>query len=187
MLKQLIEYIGNTALKHVAVKQFKYQKRIMINQQNNNGYIQFIIETDPFFQLLRSVNLFTVTLNIDILAFPTSEYSVLDCQNDCFTVGNEVLHYIDSDDLFMGQLSVWDYSFLALENFTDDNAAGQRLTVELVIPDPINLCTYMDNFNEDNMGVDVDTSIDLGEAYPPSKSNDLILNPIKLPTKKDKK
>lgn len=187
MLKQLIEYIGGVALKHVAVKQFKYQKRIMINQQNNNGYIQFIIETDPYFQLLRSVNLFTMTINIDILAFPTSEYSVLDCQNDCFTVGNEVLHYIDSDDLFMGQLSVWDYSFLALENFTDDNAAGQRITLELVIPDPINLCTYMDNFNEDDMGVDVDTSIDLGEAYPPSKSNELILNPIKLPTKKDKK
>lgn len=187
MLKQLIEYIGNTALKHVAVKQFKYQKRIMINQQNNNGYIQFIIETDPYFQLLRSVNLFTMTINIDILAFPTSEYSVLDCQNDCFTVGNEVLHYIDTDDLFMGQLSVWDYSFLALEGFTDDNAAGQRISLELVVPDPINLCTYLNNFNEDDMQVEVDDSINLETAYPPSKSNDLILNPIKLKTKSDKK
>lgn len=187
MLKQLIEYIGSVALKHVAVKQFKYQKRIMINQQNNNGYIQFIIETDPFFQLLKSVNLFTVTLNIDILAFPTSEYSVLDCQDDCFTVGNEVLHYIDTDDLFMGQLSVWDYSFLALEGFTDDNAAGQRISLELVVPDPINLCTYLNNFNEDDMQVEVDDSINLETAYPPSKSNDLILNPIKLKTKSDKK
>jgi hypothetical protein len=187
MLKQLIEYIGSVALKHVAVKQFKYQKRIMINQQNNNGYIQFIIETDPFFQLLRSVNLFTVTLNIDILAFPTSEYSVLDCQDDCFTVGNEVLHYIDSDDLFMGQLSVWDYSFLALENFTDDNAAGQRISLELVIPDPIDLCKYIDNFNEDDMGVDITDDVDLSHAYPESKSNDLILNPIKLKTKSDSK
>ena len=98
-----------------------------------------------------------------------------------------MLHYIDSDDLFMGQLSVWDYSFLALENFTDDNAAGQRISLELVIPDPIDLCKFIDNFNEDDMGVDITDDVDLSHAYPESKSNDLILNPIKLKTKSDSK
>jgi hypothetical protein len=184
MLKQLIEYIGNTALKHVAVKQFKYQKRIMINQQNNNGYIQFIIETDPFFQLIKTSNVYTLTLNIDILAFPNSDYNVLDCQNDCFTIGNEILWYISTDDTFMGQVSIYDYSFLALENFTDDNTAGQRISLELIVPDPINLCEYRNNFNEDNMQVEEDKSIVLINSYPESKSNDLILNPIKLKTKK---
>lgn len=187
MLKQLIEYIGRVALKHVAVKEFKYQKRIMINQQNNNGYIQFIIETDPFFQLIKTANVYTLTLNIDILAFPRNDYSVLQCQSDCFTVGNEILYYITRDDEFLGQVNVWDYSFLALEGFTDDNAAGQRISLELVVPDPINICTYLDNFNEDDMQVEVDDSINLETAYPPSKSNELILNPIKLKTKSDKK
>lgn len=187
MLKQLIEYIGSVALKHVAVKQFKYQKRIMINQQNNNGYVQFIIETDPFFQLIKTSNTYTLTLNIDVLAFPNSNYSVLDCQNDCFTIGNEILWYISRDNLFMGQLSVYDYSFLAIEEFTDDNAAGQRISLELVIPDPIDLCKYIDNFNEDDMGVDITDDVGLSHAYPESKSNDLILNPIKLKTKSDSK
>lgn len=182
MLKQLIEYIGNTALKHVAVKSFKYQKRVMINQQNNNGYVQFIIETDPFFQLIKTSNIYTLTLNIDVLAFPNSNYSVLDCQNDCFTIGNEILWYISRDNLFMGQLSVYDYSFLAIEEFTDDLAAGQRITLQLVVPDPINLCAYMDNFNEDNMQIEEDDSINLGNQNIQSKNNELILKPLKLNT-----
>ena len=39
MLEQIVNYIGSVGLKHKAVKTFKYQKRSLINQQNNNGYV----------------------------------------------------------------------------------------------------------------------------------------------------
>lgn len=180
MFKQVIEYIMDTALKHKAVKQAKYQKRSYINAQNNNRYIQFIIEDDPFAQYLRESNVFTITYNIDILGFPTDEYSSLQIQSDAFQIGNEILKKIDRDGSISSYLTIWDYSFLSLSNFTDDNASGQRLTLELVVPTPVNICTLDDNFNDEPYVEETDKEIDLKDINPPSKENELILKPIKL-------
>lgn len=185
MFKQLILYIINVALKHKAVKYSKYKNKIYTNAQNNNAYMQFNIDTDPYFQLLiTSPNQpFTMTLNIDIIAFPKGNYTVLDCQNDALQTGVEVIHYIAQDETFMGMLSVHDFSFLGLDEYTDDRAAGQRLTLELVIPNPINLCTFMDNFSEEFIPVEKeDKEIDLvGQA--PSEKNNLVLKPVLIPHK----
>ena len=48
MLEQIVNYIGSVGLKHKAVKTFKYQKRSLINQQNNNGYVELIIEDNAY-------------------------------------------------------------------------------------------------------------------------------------------
>lgn len=182
MFKQLILYIINVALKHKAVKYSKYKNKIYTNAQNNNAYMQFNIDTDPYFQLLiTSPNQpFTMTLNIDILSFPKDNYTVLDCQNDALQIGVEVIHYIAQDETFMGMLSIHDFSFLGLDEYTDDRAAGQRLTLEIVVPNPINLCTFMDNFSEEFIPVEKeDKEIDLvGQA--PSEKNNLVLKPILL-------
>ena len=189
MLKQIIEHFLYIALMHKAVMCAKYQKRILTNAQNNNGYIQFVIDDNPFWDSLISVpNVpFTLTLNIDILAFVKTDnsYSVLDAQNDCFTVGIEWLHYLMNDETFMGKISVRDYQFLAISNYTDDNCAGQRLTVQFVTVDPIDLCGFMDNFSEDFVPVPVeDKEIDIIDTRDPSEINNLELRPILLPTKK---
>ena len=186
MYKQLILYIINVALKHKAVKYSKYKNKIYTNAQNNNSYMQFNIDTDPYFQLLiTSPNQpFTMTLNIDILGFPKDNYTVWDRQNDALQIGVEVIHYIAQDETLMGQLSVHDYSFLALDEFTDDRSAGQRLTLEMIIPNPINLCTFMDNFSEEFIPVEKeDKDIDLKDVNPPSEKNNLVLKPILIPHK----
>lgn len=186
MLEQLIEYFIKIALMHKAVRYSKYKNKVYTNAQNNDAYMQFNIDTDPYFQLLISVpnQPFTMTLNIDILAFPTKDYTVLQAQSDALQVGVEFIHYVMQDDTFFGQLSVHDYSFLALDEYTDDRSAGQRLTLELVIPDPVNLCTFMDNFSEDFIPEEKDDKeIDLVDVNPPSKADDLILRPILIPTK----
>ena len=186
MFKQLILYIINVALKHKAVKYSKYKNKIYTNAQNNNAYMQFNIDTDPYFQLLiTSPNQpFTMILNINILGFPKDNYTVLDCQNDALQIGVEVIHYIAQDETFMGQLSVHDYSFLALDEFTDDRSAGQRLTLEMIIPNPINLCTFMDNFSEEYIPEEnTDKDIDLKDVNPPSEKNNLVLKPILIPHK----
>ena len=64
MYKQLVEYIQNVALKHKAVHTAKYQKRSYVNQQNNDNYIQVIVEENPYFQSIITQNIFTATFNI---------------------------------------------------------------------------------------------------------------------------
>lgn len=185
MLKQLILYFIDIALRHKAVRYSRYKNKVYTNSQNSRSYMQFNIDTDPYAQLLISVpnQPFTLTLNIDILGFPTKDYTVLDCQSDALQVGVEFIHYIMQDTTFLGQLSVHDYSFLALDEFTDDKAAGQRLTLEMVIPNPVNLCTFMDNFSEDFVPEE-DTDIDIDLVGPaPSEANNLVLKPILIPHK----
>lgn len=186
MYKQIIDYIISIALRHKAVFFAKYLNRSYINQQNNNGYYQVNVNTDVYSQLLISVpnQPFTLTINIDILGFPTKEHTVLDCQSDALQIGVEMIHFIRQDDTFMGQLSVHDYSFLALDEFTDDRSAGQRLTLELIIPDPVNLCTFMNNFLDEPKIIETeDKDIDLKDVNPPSEANNLVLKPILIPHK----
>ena len=186
MYKQIIDYIISVALRHKAVFFAKYLNRSYINQQNNNGYYQVNVNTDVYSQLFISVpnQPFVVTINIDILGFPTKEHTVLDCQSDAFQIGIEMIHFIRQDNTFMGRLSVHDYSFLALDEFTDDRSAGQRLTLEIVIPNPINLCTFMDNFSEEFIPVEKeDKEIDLKDVKAPSEKNNLLLKPVLIPHK----
>ena len=185
MFEQIINYLISVALRYKAVNYAKYQNRSYINQQNNNGYYQVNINSDVYSQLLISVpnQPFTVTINIDLLGFPSKDHSVLKCQSDALQIGVEMIHFIRQDDTFMGQLSVHDYSFLALDEFTDDRSAGQRLTLELIVPDPVNLCTFMDNFLDEPKIIETeDKEIDLvGPA--PSEANNLVLKPILIPHK----
>lgn len=175
---------------HKAVNSSRYDARILTNAQNSNGYMQFNIDSSPFFDTLISVpNIpFTFQLNIDILGFPRKDgtYSILDAQSDAFQIGIEWLHYIRQDDTFMGQLAVRDYQFLGFDHFTDDDAAGMRLTVQFVLADPISLCTFMDNFSTEYIPAEHEDipEIDITDPNPPSEINDLVLRPILLPTKK---
>ena len=186
MYKQIIDYIISIFLRHQAVFNCRYMQRIYTNAQGNNGYCQAIINSDPYIQALTSVanRPTTLTLNIDILAFKTSEYTVVDAQSDTLQIGMEVIHFIEQDPYFMGRLSIHDFSFLGLDEYTDDRAAGNRLTLELIIPDVTNLCTFMDNFSEEYIPEEnTDKDIDLKDVNPPSEKNNLVLKPILIPHK----
>ena len=185
MFEQIMDYIGTTALKHVAVKQYKYQKRIMINQQNNNAYMQVVIEDDPYGQYIKTNGVYTLTLNIDVLGFPKDDTEILKIQSDAFQVASELIAYIDKDMTFMDRISVYDYSMLSISHFTDDNAAGQRISLELVVPNPINLCTLDDNFTDEIVLGEKD-ELELKDPNPESKANELVLKPIRLSTWKQK-
>lgn len=185
MFQEIIDYVGGVALKHKAVNTYKYKKRSLINQQNNESYLQFIIEDNAYFQNIITQNVFTVTLNIDILGFPKDDTEILKYQNDCFQVGVEIMAYIEQDETYKNLVSIHDFDFLAISHFTDDSAAGQRLTLELVIPSPLNLCTYLDNFDEDIEIVEKPT-LDLTEADKSTladKKKELTLKPLKLRNK----
>lgn len=179
MFEDIITYIMATALRHKAVMAARYKRRSLINQQHNTAYMQWVVEDDPFAQKLIDKDIFTLTVNCDILAFPKGGYTVLDAQRDAFQVACEVLAKIDQDPEWRPYLSVYDYSLLAVSEFTADKSAGQRLTLELVIPDPVNLCTLDDNFTDEPTPEPTDADIDLAEQCDPSEGT-LDLKPVRL-------
>lgn len=154
MYEYIINQILTMALRHKSVSEAKYQGKSYINAQNNNGYIQFIIEDNPYAQLLRSLphQPLTLTVNIDVLAFPKKDYTVLNAQSDTAQVCYDVIAYLERQhDKYM---TPYDYSLLGLSDFTDDNAAGQRLTLEMIMPKPIDFCSLADNFDEEEPTVE---------------------------------
>ena len=185
MYKQLVEYIQNVALKHKAVHTTKYQKRSYVNQQNNDRYIQVIVEENPYFQSIITQNIFTATFNIDIIGQPKDDTETLEVQNLCFQVATEILAYIDQDQTFLGRLSIHDYDYLFISKWTDDVSCGVRMSLELVIPSPLNLCSFMDNFDE-NVEIVEKPTLDLTQAdkaVPIDKKKESNLRPIKFKTK----
>lgn len=146
MLNEVINYLISVALRHKGIKSARYQARDLINQQNNNSYFQFIVEDSIYSQFNANSSTFNLTVNIDIIGFPTSDYTVLNAQSDAFQIGLEVISFIQEDNEYRDIISIEDYSFLTLSRFTDDNCAGQRMTIEMIIVSPLNYCTLSDNF-----------------------------------------
>lgn len=185
MLEQIVNYIGSVGLKHKAVKTFKYQKRSLINQQNNNGYVELIIEDNAYLQQVITQNIFTATFNVDILGFPKDDTEILGIQSLCMQIAVEIMAYIERDGTFLGKLSIHDYDILLVSHFTDDSSCGVRLSLELVMPNPLNLCSYLDNFDE-NVEIAEKPTLNLTQAdkaVPTNKKKELNLRPIKLKTK----
>lgn len=177
MLEEIVDYIKGICLRHKAVRAFYYKDWIDVNQQNNSPYFQVVFENDWYSQWLRTQNVFTVTVNIDVLAFVTKDYPPLKAHSDTFDVANQILAYIDNDDTYKGILSIWDYSFMSLSKVTDDNAYGHRLTLELRVPVPVSLCDNNDNFNDEPYEPAPDHEIDIDE----DEVGDLDISVITLP------
>lgn len=183
MYKQIIDYISRTALKHIAVKTVKYQSRILINAQNSNADYQFVIEDDPYMQYIKTNGNNTLSINIDIIRHCNDDEEILKSQSEALQIAMEVIAYIINDDYFKGLVSVNDYDIMGISHFTDDDSAGQRITLSLIVPSPIDLCTLHDNFDEDiDFNVPKYDDIDLDNANV-CDNEGLILNPIKLPHK----
>lgn len=180
MLEQIIEYIGEIAMKHVAVNTFKYQERILTNAQNSNKYFQFIIEDNPDLEWVKTSNVYVLSLNIDILGFPTKDMKVLKCQSIALQIGSEVMAYIEGDYTYKGIMSIYDYDFMALSEYTDDKSAGFRLTLKLAVPNPVDLCTLDQNFEECEI-TDIQPPLDLNPSTPVEQEDtELKLTPIRL-------
>lgn len=182
MYKQIIDYIMECAMKHVAVNSVKYQSRVLINQQNSNPNYQVVIEDDAYLQYVKT-GMNTMSLNIDILSHCGDDDNILDIQSNALQIGAELLKYVETDDYFLSLLNVNDYDFLMLSHFTDDDSAGVRISLQFVVPNPVDLCSYRDNFDEDkDFTVEKEDNIDLKKEQDcENEGKEITLNPIKLP------
>jgi hypothetical protein len=180
MIKDIIEILKDVSLRHKGVKTFRYQSEILNNAQNNYGMYQVYVDDVSMHQLNITTNIFKAEFEIYILGFPTDESgsTVIEIQNNAYTIACDIMAYIDLKSEFKGILSVYDYSILTLSHYSDDNASGVKLSLVLQMPNPVNLCELDENFNDEPYEDDKDREITINEE----EVGDIDLKPIKLPS-----
>ena len=182
MLKDVVNIIKETALRHKGVRNFKYTGDDLHNQQNNNEYFQVLLDDVSFHQLNITTNIFKVEFNLYILGFPVNTpEDILETQNNAYTIAADIIAYIDNNNEFNGYLSVYDYSVLTLSHYTDDNAAGVKLSLILSMPSPVDMCELEDNFNDEPYEPEKDKEIDINT----NETGEIDIKPITLkPTRR---
>lgn len=183
MVKELIDYLLNIAYKHISVNYVGYKREININDSHNKPSFQFIIENDnPLIEKQIIEGIITMRLDIDIIGFVSQDVSVIEIQDEALHIALDFMEYIKNNGEY--GLDIRDYSILGLSEFTDDNSSGVRLSIKLVIPNPINLCEYEEHFIEKEIPVKDELILSKEDECTNSKFNSettsLKLNPIKL-------
>lgn len=177
MLKDVIDILKDISLRHKGVYTFRYQGDDLNNAQNNHKYYQVYIDDISLHELNITTNIFKARFEIYILGFVHDDKTVLDVQNDAYSIACDIMAKIDTDEAFRGILSVYDYSILTLARYTDDSSAGVKLSLTLQMPNPVNLCELEDQFDdephkeEDDHEIDIDTN----------EVGDIDIQPITLP------
>ena len=172
MITDLVDIIKNTALRHKGVRTFRYTGEDLINAQNSHAYYQVTLDDVQLHELNITTNIFTVNLDIYILGFGKDVALV---QDNAYTIAVDLIAWLDNH--YIGTVSVHDYSILTLSRFTDDSASGVKISLELAIPSPLNLCNYENIFNDEPYEPESDHEIDV----PEEEVGDLDINVIKLP------
>lgn len=180
MLKDVIDILKNVSLRHKGVRTFRYQDKMLNNAQNNYGTYQVYVADSSLHQLNITTGVFKAEFQIYILGQPdgTSGHTILDVQNDAYTIAVNIMGFIDTQDAYRGILSVYDYSILVLSHYSDDDAAGVKLSLVLEMPSPLNWCTLEENFNDEPYEDDPDHEINVNN----DEVGDIDINPIHLPT-----
>ena len=178
MLKDVINILKDISLRHKGVRTFRYQGEKFNNAQNNHKTYQVYVDDINLHELNITTNIFKAQFEIYILGFVDDENTVLDVQNNAYTIACDIMAYIDTKPQFNGILRVYDYSLLTLARYTDDSSAGVKLSLTLEMPSPVNLCTLDDNFNDEPYKDDEDKNIDINN----DDIGDIDINPITLPT-----
>lgn len=177
MIKDVINILKDISLRHKGVRTFKYQSDIYNNAQNNHKYFQVYVDDVSLHELNITTNIFKARFEVYILGFVDNDTTILDVQNNAYTIAVDIMAYIDELEALKGVLRVYDYSILTVSHYTDDDAAGVKLSLVLEMPNPVDLCTLEDNFNDEPYDEPEDTEIDINDT----EVGDIDLKPINLP------
>lgn len=160
--KEIVDSIVGALSRFKGVNFVKYTGDDLINQQNNNKTMQCWIDNISFSQYNLTTNINKIEFQIYILGFPDkTPESVLDIQDKCYNAAVNLLTYIDNMPQFQGLISLYDWSILTLDRFSDDSNAGVKVSVILNAVSPINLCEYQDWFNDEPYEEEKDKDIDI--------------------------
>ena len=178
--KQIVDALVNVLSRFKGVNYVRYTGDDLINQQQNHKLLQCWIDNISLSQYNLTTNINQIEFEVYIRGFAdgTSGNTVLDVQDTCYNVGVNFLTYIDNMPQFQNLISLYDWSILTLDRFSEQSNAGVKVSVVLNAVSPINLCEYQDWFNETPYTPEQDTEITINE----DEVGDIDLKPIHLPT-----
>lgn len=181
--KDIVNSLINVLSRFKGVNFVRYTGNDLINQQQNNRTIQCWIDNVSFSQYNLTTNINKIELQVYILGFPKDKTpeAVLDTQDVCYNVAVNFLTYVDNMPEFRGIVSLYDWSILTLDRFSEDSNAGVKISVVLDAVSPINLCDYQDWFNDEPYQPEPDKEIDIDTK----EVGKLDINPIKLPRNRE--
>ena len=104
MLKDVIEILKNASLRHKGVYTFRYQGDDLNNQQNNYKMYQVYVDDISLHELNITTNIFKVEFQIYILGFVNEDKTILDVQDDAYTIAVDLMAFIDSQEEYQGIL-----------------------------------------------------------------------------------
>lgn len=177
--KQIVDTIVSVLSRFKGVNFVRYCGEDLINAQNNHKTIQCWIDNISMSQYNLTTNINKIEFEIYILGFAdgTSGNTVLDIQDVCYNVGVNFLTYIDNIPKFKNLISLYDWSILTLDRFSDDANAGVKVSVVLNAVSPINFCDFENWFNDEPYKDDDDKDIDINN----DEIGDIDIRPIELP------
>lgn len=179
--KQIVEALIEPLKRFKGVNYVRYTGDDLINQQNNNKTLQCWIDNISMSQYNLTTNVNKIEFQVYILGFVGQDTTSLDVQDICYNVGVNYLTYIDNMPQFSNLVSLYDWSILTLDRFSNDNNSGVKLSVVLNVVSPINLCDYQNWFNDSPYEEDNDNPIDIDGD---DELGDIDINPITLSSKR---
>lgn len=174
--KEIVNTIIDVLSRFKGVNFVRYTSSDLINQQNNNKTIQCWIDNISMSEYNLTTNINKIEFQIYILGFVDSEKTQLDIQDVCYNIAVNFLTYIDNMPQFKNLITLYDWSILTIDRFSDDANAGVKVSVVLNAVSPINLCDFENWFNEEPYPEEQDHEIDINN----DEVGDIDLKPIHL-------
>lgn len=177
--KEIVDSLVNVLSRFKGVNYVRYTGDDLINQQQNHKTLQCWIDNISLSQYNLTTNINKMEFQVYILGFAdnTSGNTVLDVQDQCYNAAVNFLTYIDNMPQFQNLITLYDWSILTLDRFSEQSNAGVKVSVVLNAVSPINLCDYQNWFNDEPYEEEKDKEIDIND----DEVGDIDLNPIHLP------
>ena len=181
--KEIVDALIGVLSRFKGVNYVKYTGDDLINQQQNNKTLQCWIDNVSFSQYNLTTNINKIEFQVYALGFATGESgnTVLDVQDECYNLAVNFLTYIDNMPEFRNLISLYDWSIITLDRFSEQANAGVKISVVLNAVSPINLCEYEDWFNDEPYTPEPDHEIDINT----DDIGDIDINPIHLPRNRE--
>lgn len=176
--KEIVDALIEPLKRFKGVNYVRYTGNDLINQQQNYKTIQCWIDNISLSQYNLTTNINKIEFQVYILGFAddTSGKTVLDIQDICYNVAVNYLTYVDNMPQFQNLVSLYDWSILTLDRFSEQSNAGVKVSVVLDVVSPINLCDYQDWFNDEPYEEEPDKEIDINN----DELGEIDINPITL-------
>ena len=176
IIKKIIDTFYNLSKEHKLVRSFAYGNVSKKKGTGEQMYPEVLLEDPIYIQLSEPLEgQVPVQVNFDVTCLPQAfnnfnvkQLDEADCQNICHQIALSFISKLRFDNkdftkpVYNG-IQVDNYSFLTLRHWGDDDAAGIRCTLNLMVDSDIQLCDIDEHFDPekefdlDNLLNDIDT------------------------------